>query len=231
MVIHFETDLVGLGLPVPGATVKLVPTGDRYEVRVAGPMVTPAYLGHHGSSASIFDDEGFYKLGDLAQFHDPMKPSLGMKFVGRLADEFKLSSGAWVYGGQVRTEILKALAPLALDVVVCGDNRDFVAVLAWPAADAVRRTFGAPPDAPIGDIVGSAAFRDDVARRLAAHTRDNRTQTTRVTRCLFLTTMPTANSHEMSDKGTVNRRLILEHRAAEVERLYAIDPDPHVVVG
>jgi len=230
MVIHYETDKVGVGLPVPGATVKLVPLGDRYEVRVAGPMVTPGYLNREDTKSEIFDDEGYYKLGDLAQFHDANDLGQGMYFAGRLAEEFKLSNGAWVYGGQVRADVLKALAPLALDLIVCGDNEPAPAIMAWPNSDAVRAALNARAETPMSDLLVTDAFKALVAEKLRAHNLTHTTQSTRIHRCIFLADLPTANSHEMSDKGTVNRRIVMQRRADVVARLYAAEPDAGVIV-
>lgn len=229
MVIHYETDKVGLGLPVPGASVKLVPQGDRYEVRVKGPMVTPGYVGQ--SRSAIFDDEDYYMLGDLAQFHDANDLSQGMVFAGRLAEEFKLANGAWVYGGQVKAELQKALAPLALDLIICGDSEQYAAAIAWPNADAVRKALNAPADAKMADLLASPAFVALVADKLRAYNSANSTQSKRVPRCLFLPDLPSANAHELSDKGTVNRSIVMQRRADAVARLYAPSPDPAVAVA
>jgi feruloyl-CoA synthase len=138
MIIHFETDKVGIGLPAPGTTIKLVPVGDRYELRARGPNVTEGYLDEPEKTAQAFDEEGFYRTGDLCVLLDPDDVSKGLGFAGRAAEEFKLSSGTWVYGGAIRDELLKALSPLALDMVLCDDNRPYLALLLWPTAGADR---------------------------------------------------------------------------------------------
>ena len=109
LAIHFETDKVGLGVPMPGVRVKLVPVDKRYEVRIAGPVVTPCYLRDPQRTAESRDEEGYYRMGDLAVFHDPQHPEQGLAFAGRLAEEFKLGSGTWVSGGQLRAELLRRL--------------------------------------------------------------------------------------------------------------------------
>ena len=132
LAIHFETDKVGLGLPMPGIRVKLVPVDTRYEVRIAGPVVTPCYLHDPQRTAESRDEEGYYRMGDLAVFHDPQRPEQGLAFAGRLAEEFKLGSGTWVSGGQLRAELLRRLAPLVDELVLCGEGHTNVGVLAWP---------------------------------------------------------------------------------------------------
>lgn len=209
MVIHFETDKVGIGLPAPGTTLKLAPVGDRYEVRARGPNVTRGYLDEPEKTALAFDEEGFYRTGDLAVFHDPADPAQGLAFAGRAAEEFKLSSGAWVYGGGLRDGLLKALSPLVLDLVLCDDGRPYLGVMLWPTA---------------------GADQTEIAERLAAFNLDQHGGAARVKRALLLTDPPSANAHEISDKGTINRRAVIDGRADQVERLFALAPDDGVIV-
>ena len=207
-VTHYETDKVGLGLPVPGCVLKLVPVGDRYELRASGPSLSNGYLDEPEKTAEAFDEEGFYRSGDLCVFHDADKPELGLAFAGRAAEEFKLLSGAWVYGGHLREQILKTLDPLALDLVLCDDNRPYLTAIMWTKA----------PNAEA-----------EIAERLKAF---NKTQSSgnRIRRVLFPTTPPNPNAHELSDKGTVNRRAVLDNRKDLVERLFAETPDDGVVI-
>ncbi len=132
MSIYFPTEEVGIGLPMPGMTLKLVPNGPRYEVRVRGQIVTPGYLSNPDVNRGIYDEEGFYRTGDTAQLHDPADIQKGLRFAGRLAEDFKLGTGSWVAAGKLRAEFLEAFSPLIADVVVCGENLSFVAMLAWP---------------------------------------------------------------------------------------------------
>ncbi|MEE2692013.1 MAG: AMP-binding protein [Pseudomonadota bacterium] len=209
MVIHFETDKVGIGLPTPGAEVKLVPQGDRYELRAKGPNVTAGYLDEPEKTAASFDEEGYYKTGDLVRFHDEQHPEKGLAFAGRAAEEFKLSSGAWVYGGALRDQILKALAPDAMDIVLCDENRPYLALLLWTAHETTK---------------------ESIRARLAAFNRTQHGGASRIRRALVLKAPPDPNAHEMSDKGTVNRRAVIERRSADVERLFADAPDENVII-
>jgi feruloyl-CoA synthase len=206
MAIYFPTEEVGIGLPMPGLTLKLVPNGARYEVRLRGPMITPGYLGSPEANRGIFDDEGFYRTGDAAQLHDPHDIGKGLKFAGRLAEEFKLATGTWVQAGRLRGEFLEAFAPLVSDVLVCGEHRGYVALLAWPKA----------PD-------GGPALAAELATRLQAFNR-GRGSSERVERLALLAAPPSVDQHEVSDKGTINQRVALARRADDVERLYATTP-------
>lgn len=208
MVIHFESDKVGIGLPAPGATVKLWPVGDRYEVRVKGPQVTAGYLDEPEKTAAAFDDEGYYRTGDLAVFHDPEDPTQGLAFAGRAAEEFKLSSGTWVYGGALREGLMRALSPHVTDLVLCDDGRPYLGVMLWTKGEVDRA---------------------ELAARLRAFNADQTGGAARVRRALVLGAPPDANAHEISDKGTINRRAVIDRRAGEVERLFAEAPDAGVL--
>jgi len=208
LAIHFETDQVGLGLPMPGVRVKLVPVDTRYEVRIAGPVVTPCYLRDPQRTAESRDEEGYYRMGDLAVFHDPQRPERGLAFAGRLAEEFKLGSGTWVSGGQLRAELLRRLAPLVDELVLCGEGHTSIGVFAWPNRAAL-------------ESAGAAGLHGAIRERLAAHNAANPGASTSVRRLLLLQEPPNASAHELSDKGTVNRSAVLARRAADVERLYA----------
>jgi feruloyl-CoA synthase len=217
LAIHFETDKVGLGVPMPGISVKLVPVDTRYEVRIAGPVVTPCYLRDPQRTAESRDEEGYYRMGDLAVFHDPERPEQGLAFAGRLAEEFKLGSGTWVSGGQLRAELLRRLAPLVDELVLCGEGYTSIGVLAWPNRAALESK-------------EAETLRSEIRERLAAHNVANPGASTSVRRMLLLQEPPNAGAHELSDKGTVNRSAVLTRRAADVERLYA-DPAGVDVIG
>lgn len=206
MAIHFPTDRVGIGLPGPGLEVKLVPYDERYEVRLRGGNRMKGYLDEPERTAAAFDEEGFYKTGDLARFHDDARPEEGLAFAGRLAEEFKLANGTWVYGGQLREGLLKALTGLVAELVLCDDNRPYLALLVWPR-----------PDAP-ADVL------DQIAARLAAFNKGQQGGSATIRRVALLATPPSVDAHEISDKATINRRAVLDNRQADVERLFADPP-------
>jgi len=209
MVIHFPTDKVGIGLPAAGLEVKLVPYDERFEVRLRGPNVMRGYLDDPAKTGAAFDDEGFYRTGDLAVFHDAAVPAEGLAFAGRLAEEFKLSNGTWVYGGQLRDGLLKALAGLVGEVVLADDGCDYLTVLAW----------GTP-----------AASLDAVVERLRGFNAGQHGGSATVRRVLLLDTPPSVDANEISDKGTINRRAVLDNRQAAVAALYADPPGAGVGV-
>ncbi len=211
--VHFPIDRAGvIGLPAPGVSLKLAPTGGRHELRVRGPNVTPGYWSPGGVvRPPALDDEGYLPMGDAGKLFDPAEPARGVVFDGRLAENFKLSSGTWVAVGALRVGCIAACDPLVADAVVAGHDRDYVALILF---------CGRPLD---GD--GRARVR----AALAAHNRDGGSSA-RVLRAVVADDPPSIDAGEITDKGYLNQRAILERRAALVERLYAERPDGDVIV-
>lgn len=228
LVTHFETEQVGIGLPMPSTQVKLVPVDSRYEVRIAGPVVTPGYLNDPKRTAESRDEEGYYRMGDLVVFHDPARPEKGLAFAGRLAEEFKLGSGTWVSGSELRDKLLRALAPYVSELVLCGEGRTDIAVLAWPNRAVVEREFGIASGESLR-AANLAPLLTVLRERLAEHNARYPGASTRVQRFALLEEPPVAGAHELSDKGTVNRNAVMARRKADVERVYAEPPGADVI--
>lgn len=227
-VVHWPTGRSGLvGLPQPGVELKLVPLDDaRYEVRVRGPSVMAGYLAQPDLTREAFDDEGYFRMGDAVTFVDPARPEEGLAFAGRVAEEFKLQSGIFVRVGSLRVEVVSATAPWVSDAVVTGADRAWVGVLLWLNPAACRERFGALPAAELACHPGlHTLLRDALRRHNATHTGSSM----RVRRALVLTAPPSMDAGEITDKGYVNQRLVLERRARDVETLYADPPAAAVV--
>jgi feruloyl-CoA synthase len=216
MAIHFMTEKVGIGLPMPGLSVKMVPTGDRYELRMKGEMVTRGYLHQSELNATLRDEEDFYRIGDTGRFDDPDDPAKGLVFAGRLAEEFKLDTGSWVSGGALRAEIVRILSPFITDAVVCGENRSEIGILAWRNAKAA---------ATVSEEDLLALMRT----RLQEHNRTATGSSQRIGRFAFLTEPPNAEAHEVSDKGTINQSIAKQRRHADIDALYATPAGPSVI--
>lgn len=204
----------GIGTPMPGVTVKLVPAGEKLEARVKGPNVFPGYYEDEAATAAAFDDDGFFKTGDALSLIDPDDPSAGMLFGGRLGENFKLMSGTWVTVGSLRTRLLAHVEVLA-DAVIAGADEEYVTALAWAA-----------PDLEIDD----AALRQLIAAGLG-RMGEKAGASGRVNRLLLIKDPPSMESGEITDKGYINQRRVLERRASEVARLYAEPPDPEVILA
>ena len=226
-VVHWITERVGLvGLPLPGITLKLVPNGTKLEVRVKGPTVTPGYHKRPDLTKAAFDDEGFYSLGDAAKFIDENDPAQGLVFDGRVTEDFKLDSGTWVSAGTLRAQAVGAASPLIFDCVVCGQDKPFVGLLAWPVIAAAKEICGKSDPA---QIVKDPEIRDIVREKFAEHNRTSGGSSTRVKRVILMAEPPSVDGHEITDKGYVNQRATMDRRKALVDKLFAATLDPEVI--
>ncbi len=206
--VHFHIPAAGvIGLPVAGCTLKLVPAAGKLEVRVKGPNVTPGYYQRDDLTRAAFDDEGFYRIGDAVTFADPADPTQGIVFDGRVAEDFKLSSGTWVSVGRVRVRLIAACNPIVQDAVIAGHDRDEIGALVFlsPAAQ------GMAPE----------AIREKLAAGLRALAAEGAGSSTRPARLLVMREPPSIDANEITDKGYINQRAVLEKRAALVGTLYA----------
>jgi feruloyl-CoA synthase len=220
-----------IGNPAPGVTMKLVPNLGKLELRYKGPGVTPGYWRAPELTAAAFDEEGYLRSGDAVRFLDRREPGLGFVFDGRIAEDFKLSTGAWVSVGPLRTAALVEGAPHVQDVVVAGHDRDDVGLLIFPRLDSCRAVAGLAQDAEARAVLRSEpvrAFFRAMIQRLYAQGSGS---ASRVVRALVLAEPPSIDLGEMTDKGSINQRAVLAHRSADVERLYGNGPEVLRVPG
>jgi len=229
----WESKHVGnIGLPAVGVELKLVPREGKLEARLKGPNITPGYWRAPALTADAFDAEGFYKIGDALRFEDAADPAKGLIFDGRLAEDFKLATGTWVSVGPLRAAFIGHCAPLVRDVVLAGADRDEVAALVFPDLDACRKL--APDlaaDVPAADLLAEPRVRQAFARLLQALAEGSRGTSTRVCRAILLAEPPSLDVGEMTDKGSINQRRVLAHRAILVEQLYANPPPANAIVA
>jgi feruloyl-CoA synthase len=222
------TDARCIGVPLPGAELKLVPGEDAYELRVRGPMVTPGYFKAPEHTEPAFDEDGFYRPGDSVDFADPGDPEAGLIFRGRIAEDFKLGTGTFVRVGALRTALLSA-APVLSDAVIVGESRDSVCALAWLNHGETEALFGTGPLAP-ADVVEHHGLAAHLARCLE-ELNLGAGSAGRVERLILLGRPPDLDAGEITDKGYLNQRRVLALRATHVDELY-LDPLPsHVVVS
>src|SRR6266853_353892 len=218
-----------VGLPVPGNEAKLVPNNGKLEIRAKGPNVTPGYWRQPELTAGAFDEEGFYKFGDALKPVDPNDFDAGFDFDGRIAEDFKLASGTWVSVGPLRARFVAACAPLVRDVVISGINRDEVSALVILDLDGCRLI---NPTLAFDDLPATAAdplirdaFRERFFKFLATATGSS----TRITRAILLDTPLSIDRGEVTDKGSINQRAVLDARAALIDELYSPTPATHVI--
>ncbi len=217
---HFQATRSGnIGVPIPGTELKLVPSGDKLEVRVRGPNVTPGYWKAPELTAQAFDSDGFYLIGDAVTFADPDRPELGLFFDGRVAEDFKLNSGTWVSVGTLRVAGISALAPLAQDIVVTGHGGDAVRFLVFPNVAACRAHADLPDGADAKDVIGHDKVRVAIAQGLAKLKAQSGNSSGHATRALLLAEPASVDGGEITDKGYINQRAVLTRRAGAVVTL------------
>jgi len=240
-----------IGLPVPGVEAKLVPlgrlrhglrrgaperwsaieeAGGKLEIRVRGPNVTPGYWRQDALTRDAFDDEGFYCMGDAARPVDPRDVSKGLVFDGRIKEDFKLSTGTGVSVGRWRARILTHFAPYVRDAVIAGHDRDEVGMLVVPDIDACRTLCpDLPTSAPVSAVIGHSGVRSCLHALLATFAAGATGSATRLGRAILLEEPPSLDAGEITDKGSLNQRAILDRRRTLVDDLYVNQPPPHVI--
>ena len=212
--VHFHMDRPGvIGLPIAECDLKLVPSAGKLEVRVRGPNIMPGYYRQPELSQSAFDEEGFYRIGDAVKLADPADAAKGIVFDGRVAEDFKLSSGTWVHVGAIRMKLIAAADPLVQDAVITGHDRDEIGALVFlsPAAKNFNET-------------ELKSRLSDALSILASETGSS----THPKRLMVMSEPPSIDANEITDKGYMNQRAVLERRAALVQQLYA-SKDPVVL--
>jgi feruloyl-CoA synthase len=221
-----------IGLPVPGVQVKLAPEGDKLEMRVRGASITPGYWREPDLTRSAYDEEGYYRLGDAVGLVDPNDPERGLFFDGRVAEDFKLSTGTWVSVGPLRAKVIAAGSPHIQDVVITGLNRDALGALVFPNLEACRALCpGIAEPATAAQILAEPAVRARFQQVLDRLAREATGSSTRIVRALVLEVPPSIEASEITDKGSINQRAVLKHRAKLVDALYAARPGEQVLVA
>jgi feruloyl-CoA synthase len=216
--VHWPNERMGLvGLPIPGTQVKLAPVGEKLEARVRGPQVTPGYYRAPEATSAAFDEEGFFRLGDAVRPVDPSRLELGLAFDGRLSENFKLATGAFVNAGALRLAALSAVGGAACDAIVCGEGQASVGLLFF-------RNLG------FEEQQGEAALAAQVREGLERLNLEAKGVGGRIARALILKDQPDPATGEITDKGYINQAKARSRRIGEVERLFAGAPDPDVLV-
>ena len=218
-----------VGLPVLGNDAKLLPNNGKLEVRAKGPNVTPGYWRQPELTAKAFDEEGFYKFGDALKPADPNDFDAGFDFDGRIAEDFKLASGTWVSVGPLRARFVAACAPLVRDVIIAGINHDEISAMVVLDLDGCRLINPTLPQddlaAAASDPLIRAAFRERFQKFLSGATGSS----TRITRAVLLDTPLSIDRGEVTDKGSINQRAVLEHRGGLIDLIYSPTPPAHVI--
>lgn len=219
-----------IGLPAAGMSVKLVPNGDKTELRLKGPNVTPGYWRDAEKTAEAFDEDGFYIIGDAVRFADPGDLSKGLVFDGRVTEDFKLSTGTWVNFAAVRSAVISACAPLIRDVALTGLDLNYIGAMIFPDMAACARHAGVSADTDAETILAHPGVRQTFTDSLAALAQKSTGSSNHVARALLLAELPDIDKGEVTDKGSINQRAVRTHRAHLVSALYAETPGPDIIL-
>lgn len=228
--VHWQIDKPGnIGIPFPGVQLKFTPNGSKMELRVKGPMVFNEYLHEPDKTASAFDEEGFYFTGDAGLLEDPEDPARGIIFDGRVAEDFKLSTGTWVSVSSIRARVQQYFGELFSDVVVTGQDRDYIGILGFPGCR--MREIAADHESKLSfsELSQHPDVRESLGKALTDMSKSAGGSSQRVRRLLILGSPPKLDLGEVTDKGSLNQRKLLETRKQAVESLYATDPSESVI--
>jgi feruloyl-CoA synthase len=203
-------DAGNVGVPARGLTMKLAPSGDKMELRLKGPSITPGYYGDAEKTAEAFDEEGFYCMGDALRPIDPEDLTRGFLFDGRTAENFKLTTGTWVTVGAVRAALVDAMGGLVRDVVVVGENAPELGALLWLSET--------------GKAMEPEALTEALSGTLAAHAKAATGSASRVRRAVILPEDPSFDRGELTEKGSLNQRALRANNADLIANLFADAP-------
>ncbi len=224
-----ETLFPSGALPLPGTELKLVPHGDKHEVRIKGPHVTPGYWRQDNLTRCAFDEEGYYRLGDALRFVDASRPRLGFYFDGRIGEDFKLATGAWVSVGPLRESFIEAFAPYVKDLAIAGEGEADLAALVFPDLETCRALVpDAGADAEPGEILRHPAVREKFRALLSAFSA-GALSSRRIARIALVGEPASAAAGEFTEKVALNHAAVLANRAALVRDLYAERDFVHVI--
>lgn len=227
---HFQAERSGnIGLPVPGVTFRLVPNGDKLEIRVKGPNVTPGYWRRPDLTKAAFDADGFYTMGDAVRLADAAHPEKGLYFDGRVAEDFKLMSGTWVSVGSLRVKALEALGAAAVDVVVTGHDKEHVGFLIFANPAGCRQIAKAGDDVSLPAVLNHPDVRYHVRKAMRKLKQAGGGSSTYATRAILMAEPHNVDAGEITDKGYTNQRAVLANRSALVEHMYVVPSYPDVL--
>jgi len=216
-----------IGVPAHGVEMKLVPTDGKWEARFRAPSITPGYWRQPELTEKAFDEEGYYKIGDAIRFVDPEDVNRGFQFDGRVAENFKLATGTWVAAGALRAAFIDHCAPYVQDAVIAGLNREYIGVLIFPdVAGCGELDAGI---ATMADAAASQAVRQAVQERMASLAVQATGSSNRVVCAIVLDSPPQIDKSEMTDKGSLNQRAVLDNRSELVDLLYQEPPAARVI--
>jgi len=217
---YFKLDKPGnIGLPIPGMKIKMVPVGNKMELRLKGPNVTPGYLKRDDLTKKAFDEEGYYLIGDAGRLVDKNDPSRGIDFDGRVVENFKLLTGTWVDVGSLRLAVVNSCSPLLQDGLVTGHDKNYLGFLAWPNIEACKK-FIDNEELEYNEIIKHPLLRKEIVKKIILHNKNFPASSTKIKKVILMDTPPSFDNNEITDKGYVNQSSALAVRDNLVSLLY-----------
>ncbi|GGF78834.1 AMP-binding protein [Alteromonas lipolytica] len=220
--LNFDSDQsVNIGVPIPGTEIKLTPVQDRLALAVRGPNVMPGYWRNEEATKKAIDEDGFYSMGDAGRLINPENPSDGLVFEGRISENFKLNTGTWVNVNQVRIAVSAALKGLCLDAVITGHNKPDIGVLLVPNMGKLTERFKlSDAEQTSAHLQTIEEYISDVTKRLTEYNETHYSASTRIRRFALLPEPPSVEKNEMTDKGYLNQRALLDNWSELIEAMH-----------
>ncbi|GGD76583.1 feruloyl-CoA synthase [Emticicia aquatilis] len=209
-----------LGVPVAGMDVKLVPDGDKMEARYKAPNVTKGYWRNSEATAAAFDEDGYYKTGDAVKFLDENNPDKGLVFDGRIAEDFKLSTGTWVNVGVLKAKVISTGSPIIQDVVLAGLDKEYIGAILFLNADACRKLANLSPEISNKEAYLNVEVEKFINNWLAEFNKTSTGSSTVIKKYVIAIEPPSIDLGEITDKGSLNQRAVLKHRFDLVNEMY-----------
>ena len=221
--VHFPINRASIiGLPAPGCELKMVPNHGKLEMRVKGPTIMPGYWQNEELTEKAFDEEGYFCIGDAGKFADPDDPDKGLEFDGRISENFKLMSGTWVRTGNLRVSVIEACAPVIQDAVITGHDRNELGLLIFPSLPGCKSLCpDAGDDVQLSELILRPEVQSRLSEYLRAYNKTHSNSSARIARILLMSELPNIDANEITDKGYINQRAVLERRTDLVEKLYS----------
>jgi len=213
-----------IGLPCPGISLKLVPFDGKLEARLKGPNITPGYWNAPEATAEAFDEEGYYRIGDALRFADPDDVAKGLFFDGRTAENFKLNTGTWVSTGALRTDFINHFGEVVRDVAIAGPDRPYLTALVFPEMPMLSKLAGGQAQASAETLFADPGVRRFLQEKLRSLAARSTGSSNLIRRMILVDPPPSLEKGELTDKGSINQRAVLQNRAEVVEELYAGSP-------
>ena len=218
-----------LGVPVPGLSVKLVPVSDKLEARFKGDNLTPGYWKNKKATLDAFDEEGYYKTGDAVKLLNPEDPNLGLVFDGRIAEDFKMNTGAWVSVGTLRKKLVQNSSGLLSDAVITGHDKSFLGAILILDESACRALINANNNLSLSEVTRHPVVKEAMQKMITDLRNVSTGSSTFISRAIIADFVLSIDKGEVTDKGSINQRAFLKNRNELEDMIYDEIPSKLII--